>query len=417
MVQSPRSHRFGVPSLHRLIVVPRLQILSVFICINFLSGCLSGENRKTFAVRDSAGVRISTNEAVPFEDLPLWEIEEEPMLVVGDRLDDPSHELFRVAAGLRLPDGSVVFSNLGTRNVRHFDSAGNLIRELGREGEGPGEFRVPVGIHRAGGDTLIVWDERLRRFSYFDGDGEFIASVNSHSSTSNPRFVGQFSDGSVVFADRRFNIPDEGMAPTPITFIRLGTTGAVMDSLPTIQGSPMGRLGTTGMIGGPLFPPLPAMVVWNGLFFVNDGTQPSMKGYSPDGKLAAEIHWHQPLFTVQSEDVEEWVETRMSNVAVEQRDRVQAMIDAQPVPDVFPVHGDFIADAGGRLWVERYHKPLDSPGSSWWIFNEEGRIIGRAALPEGVRVLEIGEDYLLWVRTDEMEVERVELFFFLRGDG
>lgn len=61
------------------------------------------------------------------------------------------------------------------RLIRVFDRDGRFVRTIGREGEGPGEFRQPLAPGwRA--DTLWVWDARLNRVSVFQQDGVFLRS-------------------------------------------------------------------------------------------------------------------------------------------------------------------------------------------------------------------------------------------------
>ncbi len=66
-------------------------------------------------------------------------------------------------------------------DVRVFDFEGQLVRVIGRQGDGPGEFQSPWTIALDDTDSLIVWDQRLARFSIFDPEGAF------HRSFAPPR--------------------------------------------------------------------------------------------------------------------------------------------------------------------------------------------------------------------------------------
>jgi 6-bladed beta-propeller len=63
----------------------------------------------------------------------------------------------------------------GVKGVTVFDQEGHFVRQIGRAGEGPGEFRqlAAFGWH---GDTLWVLDNLLYRVSRFTLDGEFLDS-------------------------------------------------------------------------------------------------------------------------------------------------------------------------------------------------------------------------------------------------
>ncbi len=58
-----------------------------------------------------------------------------------------------------------------------FDSLGNFLRSVGREGEGPGEYRS--GIIAVAGDTLIVQRPQEAMVSLYNVDGTFLSSHRS----------------------------------------------------------------------------------------------------------------------------------------------------------------------------------------------------------------------------------------------
>ena len=50
----------------------------------------------------------------------------------------------------------------------------------------------------------------------------------------------------------------------------------------------------------------------------------------------------------------------------------------------------------------------------WSVFDPEGRLVGSLDMPDGVEVLEIGENYLLGLYRDEFEVEYVRAYGLTR---
>ena len=137
-------------------------------------GCGQGETVVTSQVVDSAGITITYT---PVDTLgPVCPTEED--LRIGSVEGDSTTQLFGAWAATRLRDGSIAVLNRGTSQVKVFSPDGELVRQFGRQGGGPGEFRSNLFwalFLRA--DTLVVPDYRPWRFSFFLSDGTFIRSV------------------------------------------------------------------------------------------------------------------------------------------------------------------------------------------------------------------------------------------------
>lgn len=69
-----------------------------------------------------------------------------------------------------LPNGGIVAAYPREHRVRFFDSDGNLTAEVGRSGEGPGEFRQVTSIGLVG-QSLWVSDRAAARVQVFAADG------------------------------------------------------------------------------------------------------------------------------------------------------------------------------------------------------------------------------------------------------
>ncbi len=91
-----------------------------------------------------------------------------------------SSPIFHRISGVELgPTKDEVYVLDQLRNsVRVFDFAGNLIREFGGEGEGPGRVMQTGGL-RVVGDRLHLRDMELNRITWFDWHGEYLGSRTS----------------------------------------------------------------------------------------------------------------------------------------------------------------------------------------------------------------------------------------------
>jgi hypothetical protein len=59
-----------------------------------------------------------------------------------------------------------------------------------------------------------------------------------------------------------------------------------------------------------------------------------------------------------------------------------------------------------NLWVRESNRPGDER-SRWSVFTDEGELLGEVDMPPGLRVLDIGPDYVLGLHRDELDVEYV----------
>ena len=91
-------------------------------------------------------------------------------LVVGPRGEDPDYLFFQPSGVAVDADGLMYVVDRGNRHVQVFDDAGEHVRTLGQEGQGPGELQRPAGVAIAG-NRVIVSDQGNRRLSIWDLDG------------------------------------------------------------------------------------------------------------------------------------------------------------------------------------------------------------------------------------------------------
>jgi hypothetical protein len=94
------------------------------------------------------------------------------------RLGDGSNTFANVIAIVPAPADAFFVADAGEKMIRLFDRSGRLLRTIGREGSGPGEFRTITAAGRRA-DTLWVVDSQLRRISLFSSGGQFLRSIDA----------------------------------------------------------------------------------------------------------------------------------------------------------------------------------------------------------------------------------------------
>ena len=77
-------------------------------------------------------------------------------MTIGASETDPRDQLARVIDAASLPDGRIVVLDLGLPGVRLYSPDGRWIRDLGRVGDGPGEYRSPKALVAVGNDVVVL---------------------------------------------------------------------------------------------------------------------------------------------------------------------------------------------------------------------------------------------------------------------
>lgn len=111
-----------------------------------------------------------------------------------------------------------------------FDSTGKLVRRIGRQGAGPGEFSSVNGIVALADTGIAVLDAQNARISFFGANGDFRTSVPVPAgfSTSN----GLITDRSgALYLRRPVTPPREGEILGRMGLVRLNADGSFADSL------------------------------------------------------------------------------------------------------------------------------------------------------------------------------------------
>lgn len=149
-------------------------------------------------------------------------------------LDGPEKYLFgRVAAVAARPsDGMIFVLDAQVPIIRQYDADGRFVRNVGREGEGPGEYRRVSGMEILPDGRLAVWDGNEGRITVYDTAGSYDASHRLGGNLIPSESFGIDDDGNFYVAVRdRSRTPGSGFS-SPYTFIALSPSGDSIGSIP-----------------------------------------------------------------------------------------------------------------------------------------------------------------------------------------
>lgn len=376
-------------------------------------GAGDGSGSLRSVVRDSAGVTIVENERPPLDSRLGWRVGEAPAVTIGSPAGDPVYELFRVGGATRLSDGRIVVANAGSGELRVFDSDGVHLESWGGQGDGPGEFgpMAPGRVMTWPGDSLMARDPFSGRASIFGIDGEFGRILRPEGVYAN--VVGPLPDGR-IFAATLTTYPggSQGtseLARPDVEYGILEADGTVHRNLGAYPGSELYVVNTAN---GPRprrhpFTRNAYPFVWGDLVVITANDRYEIRAYRTDGSPARTVRRDHEARAPTRADLRNHV-ARQNSGQPEAGFTLDAVVD-MPLVESFPAFGRALVDRLGYLWIEEYRLPGEDH-RLWTVFDPEGRVLGLVDMPEINRILEIGEDYILGRREDELDIEYVDLW-------
>lgn len=366
-----------------------------------------------------------------------------PEVKIGS-VDDPEYIFGPVAALVPGPDGFLYSLHRREGSIRRWSADGAPSGLVGREGEGPGEFREPVDMGFFG-DSLWVWDWDGHHVSYFDLEGDFLGRVSPEVDYGGPE--GMPPRPSDPFRDGTFL----GIEPTPADWVATGemTEAAFthMDSegatLGTIwmhpheprDGLALLREGGGGTFGPQAFGDGAAYTVsddgllvverraWTGegeaafsltrIGLAGDTVLSVRVPYTPAPLAAERID---SAVVAMTDDMYEFMSARQPGLA---RAALEARIrDATYKPAYVPPVRETMLAADGNIWVRRFDPVELDAGqvfSEWWILDSLGSPLGRALTPADLRVRHIGADFVWGTEQDEFDVDYIVRYRIVKG--
>ncbi len=142
-------------------------------CLAVLLMLAACQNQK---VSNDSRTVVDSSGAYPVITAPrqVAEWRAEPIVVVATAGGE-SGEFGSIRSILLASDGTLYVVDPSKPALSIFDSSGRFVRQLGREGSGPGEYREPYSIAWIG-KSLALLDPRNGRLGLFDSTGQWLTS-------------------------------------------------------------------------------------------------------------------------------------------------------------------------------------------------------------------------------------------------
>jgi hypothetical protein len=395
--------------------------LSALLLAAVVGGCgEAGGNAPAATVRDSAGVTIVENVFPDSADVAWWTLAATPVLDIGGAEAEEADALFQVADALRLSDGRVVVANGGSADVRYYTVDGAHLRTTGRRGEGPGEFQRPRLLLPLAGDSVLVVDGR--RASVLDPEGAFARDFLIGGTGPSVGAVGRLADGTMLATANVMRMEElvDGLQRIDIGLVRLAVDGTVLDTLVVVPGAErvIRTEGTGGQISriSIMTPPFAKSTVYAAggeVLVVGTQDAPQLEVYSTDGTLRRIIRTGASMPPVTEDHLEAWYQRQRAAMPAELRAQFAERPDYADAGKVVPPYAAVELDDAGNIWILDYDDRIN-PAGGWSVYDAEGRLVARVRMPETFRPQHIGQDFVLGVERDDLDVEHVRLYPLIR---
>lgn len=395
-------------------------------CLAALTACTPASEPapSEAVVRDSAGVEIVVSRHAPDLDRVEWSIDGEPSLTLHSGDDAVLHW---IRGAVRQADGTIVLVSESSDELLFFGSDGTFERRVGREGDGPGEFRGPFFLRRIAGDTLVVTDRTSGRISWFDAAGEFVRQEVPNRERLSDAIPDDHAPGLTRWLgdDLYLTTTLERGLPAPRSRVR-PEVGAILHRgrepvsfLGPFPGREYFRIDEASMGRWAFFPNQTEVVFGTDPARVYVGnTDPfEIRVFRADGSLERIIRDSLAPEKISEDDIA-WERWELLDWG-EQSDNIDAftlLADAMPIPDSKPAFETITIDPFGYLWLKEYHG-YSPEAADYRIYDPAGLRVGRVQLPGRFVVHEIGADYVLGVEWSLAYEETVKLFPLRRPSG
>lgn len=425
----------------------RLLIVFLVLATQVGIGCTQGVESSTQSeISDSAGTRIVLNRSPRWVEEETWTVSPDPIVTIGV-LDGPEeYQLVDVADVTRRSDGIYVIADRGSQAVRLYGAEGTFLRTFGSAGSGPGEFTDPGPLLVTAGDTLVVWDQSLLRFTRFDREGELAdvrtvdwgqlftrlqleVEVGKSDVTMKgmaaggglyPGAMEPLADGSflVRLAEKADDAPSEGYHRKRGGALRLSADFSRVDTLmffgETEQYAVEAPWGPYAVA-----PPLAkrteiAHRAGSSRICIGDQEKPEIVCIRSDGERTL-IRWNAEPAPVLEPEIALWKEATVQEYDLKlSRSQVLEMLERVPTPQSRPPYSSLHLDPANHLWVERGPTSgKEGESTDFLVFDSNGVLLGTVTFPS-VRVLEVGLDYVLGVHVDQLGIQYVRVYRLIR---
>jgi hypothetical protein len=375
-----------------------------------------------------------------------------PLWSVGKEEGESWELLSNVSAAAFDRQGNLHVLDAGNHRVLVFDPRGRFLRQIGKEGQGPGEISFAMSMTVLPDGRVVVFDIGRSAYSLFKPDGEFIeqrtageyvpAALGSGGLQASP--IG----GVVTRVMQAFTMrPGEAPGPRKGFILHDALSGDEAGRKPLhAYDMPAPKFGARGgnrprlAISSPrVFEPQIAHgVLPDGGIALNDSVTYAIRTTDAQGRIVRTIRRDVTVRKATDKDREAAREQRRRALSGEggsgaptvlmavnahgggagtsfsfggggpqmTAEQIEEQVEAMEFAEVIPLVQGLSTDLVGRIWVERWpNEPGEIPDIE--LVTAEGRYIGTLRGMRRPAAVNADGSLGAWIERDEMDVERV----------
>ena len=325
----------------------------------------------------------------------------------------PEYMFGRISFICAMKDGRVIAADSQLEQIRAYDSFGTYLGDIGRAGEGPGEYQQLQGMRVLPDSQLVVLSSPGRLTFFEVGNRAYIREFSIPSYLHSPRMLEYDNEGFIyVRALKGTPRPNEEWS---FEWLKVSRSGELV-----------GRIAIPKEDADPK----PITLVFPEGARQNFVTA-TKSAWSPEGHMVSGRNDHYS-FVIHSDKGSINVSRDLPVIEVGEQEREEWLAWAEffkgeyHIPYVKPAFRELYCDADGRIWVHRYVEAKDCkmpprgpgderPVSSWReptvfdVFSSNGAFLGTVELPEltgasafigehvwGVQSTDDGEQLVHW---------------------
>jgi hypothetical protein len=313
-------------------------------------------------------------------------------LVLGE--ETPGPYLFSSINGIEVSDKYIYVLDSKMAKVNVYDLKGRFIREIGRKGEGPGEFMIPGSFYLSDKGDLYIYDLQRKRISVFSHEGNFKRDFIVEETFSLPM---------KFYVDEKnyiYTILIE-FSPTEIflNFVKMDSGGKVKKIFYKTSRLTLIPFESKGMKGNLFYEhPYMAHLYFTNISEDNFALMNSMRYeiilFSKEGDILARILKDERDSKVTGKEREIALSKEKSGIPKE-------LQKYATFSDTRPFCSNLSSDENGRIYVERF-RPVTEKGKTfnYDIFNSKGEYLYKLSLDFKIDLIKDGYIYSVSINGD-----------------